>query len=515
MRQMLFSCASAAALAAAGTSFAQQASLILQNSGASVCRYNVTDWSLDVSGNQTGEGMIDWTVAATRGATGSDRLRVTGFIAVTNGGAAPATIGNIMINLQRKQGANWISSASNVSDSFAGDASTFGRCCSQASSEGRSFFSENAGSGSLEFIDVDNNTIFSMVPQPTIAPGQTVNLQYVAEFNSSALGLSTGTSMRVETLVSFGNAGRRGSGGASCTGIDVSGDGTVSADEQNVRTVATRTNISVPVLEPVNDSVTLQTVAESITVGGNIVVDGFSTDVGGGTGTETSSTSIVRHVVTAFTAEAPGGFIEFCASMSGGSASCVAGSNYSDCDIVEILIDEGCPTTFCDGDFTTFSKGGYRGNGEPGQFLIANFASAFPTGLVIGQEPGFSATWTNVNNLRTFLGQGGPSGRLTADTLNATSTAGGNLASQTAALGLNVRFAAGFGDLRVCGATYQSTGVAGDTVATVLAKVNSYLSGGALPTGMSAGALNSLVEKLNTAFDGGVVNSWASDNLCR
>ncbi|MFM7261871.1 MAG: hypothetical protein ACKO3W_14855 [bacterium] len=489
---------------------------MLTNSGASTCRYNVTNWTLDVSGAASEADVIDWTITATRGATSSDKLRVTGFLTVTNGGVAPATIGNIVLNLQRKQGNNWLSAAANVADSFTGDNATIGRCCSQASSEGRSFFAENAGSGSLEFIDVDNNTIFSMVPQPTLAAGQTVTLRYTAEYNSTALGLMTGTSMRVEALVSFGNSGRRGSGGASCTSIDVSGDGVLSADEANVRTVATRTTISVPAVEPVNDAVTLVADAAALVVGGNVVVDGYSTDIGAGgeLSSETTSASIVRHVWTPFTATEPGGFVEFCVGMSGNSSSCVEGSNYSDCGRVDIIIETGCPAVFCDGDYTTYSKGGYQGNGVPGQLLISSFSTAFPTGLVIGQEPGFSARWTDVAKLRSFMNQGGPSGRLTADTLNATSTAGGNLAGQTAALTVNVALASGFGNLRLCGAAYQSTGVAGDSVATILGKINTYMSGGALPTGMNASALNSLADKLNTSFEAGVVSTWAIDNLC-
>lgn len=505
-----------AALLASPVAFAQQASLSLTNSGSSACRYNVTEWSFDVSGEASEADVVEWTVAATRGATGPDKLRITGFLTIANNGAAPASLGNIILNLQRRQGNTWVSAAADVADSSAGDASVFARCCPQASSEGRSFFAESAASSTLEFIDVNNNTIFSMFPQPQLAGGQTITLQYTAEFNSAELGVATGGALRVEAIVSFGNAGRRGNGASTCGALDISGDGAVTIDEQQVRSVVSRTGATMPVLQPVNDTMTIVAQSKRLSSGGNVSVDGFSTDFGDGSefSTETVANSVVRHVYTPFSATEPGGYLEFCADMTGNSSSCVAGTSGSDCARVDINIDSGCPAVFCDGDYTTYSKGGYQGNGVPGQLLIQSFPTAFPNGLVIGKEPGFSATWTDVTKLRSFLNQGGPSGRLSADTLNATSTSGGNLAGQTAALTVNVALASGFGNLRLCGTAYQSTGVAGDTVATVLGKINTYMSGGALPAGMNASGLNNLADKLNTCFEAGVVSTWAIENLC-
>jgi hypothetical protein len=67
-----------------------------------------TTWTLDKeqtppAGPLTGDGTIDWDVTATCGATSDKFLIVNGVITVTNTGRANATIGNIVVNLQKRQ----------------------------------------------------------------------------------------------------------------------------------------------------------------------------------------------------------------------------------------------------------------------------------------------------------------------------------------------------------------------------------------------------------------------------
>ena len=108
-----------------------------------------------------------------------------------------------------------------------------------------------------------------------------------------------------------------------------------------------------------------------------------------------------------------------------------------------------------------------------GNFYDANFLTAFPSGLTIGivdgADPLHDATWTGDatgrTNLKTAIGGGGPSGPLTADTLNATSISGGVVSHDTLALALNIGFnAAGlhgthtnFGSLTLCNLVEGST----------------------------------------------------------
>ena len=160
------------------------------------------------------------------------------------------------------------------------------------------------------------------------------------------------------------------------------------------------------------------------------------------------------------------------------------------------------------------------------KYLQANFGILFPSGLTIGEADGggplYNATWTNVSNLRTFIGTGGTPGTLTGDTTNATSTSqtgGGNLASQVAALTINIRLSgtmpgdpAGFGNLVICN---TGTSLDGKSVQTILDQANKFLAGD--PTynlGLSAGSLTALVDNLNRSFDDCVESSWAMQFLC-
>ena len=95
------------------------------------------------------------------------------------------------------------------------------------------------------------------MPQKSIAPGETVNLLYTATFNNALLGLAPGAQVRIETIVTFGNAGARGGSGAVATNVDINGNGTLQPDEAYVRSVPTRTSLQLPVLTTCNNTVTL------------------------------------------------------------------------------------------------------------------------------------------------------------------------------------------------------------------------------------------------------------------
>jgi len=250
------------AFAAAKPPSAGQASITLSDCNAELCHANNTNWSLTKSPSSQSITLPDdpptitWTVAATRGGTSANYLTVDGVLTVTNTGTANATIGNIVINLQKKivNTSNWVSVAADIADATSGNAATAGNIVASASAESasvnaafgppnytvsgaRGTFVETAGSGALEFTDAGSNTIFSLSPQLSLAPGAAITLLYTAQFNNSVLGLAPGTQVRSEALVTFGNAGLRGGSGATAANIDANGNGTIDADEANVRTV--------------------------------------------------------------------------------------------------------------------------------------------------------------------------------------------------------------------------------------------------------------------------------------
>lgn len=277
----------AAAAGYAATGGTPQASLTLTNCDAQYCYTHNNTWSLTkevtdvVQPTADSDGTVTWTVTATKDASAAPTFTVHGTITITNTGSGPATIGNIVVNLQKpnspKKGSNapYVSIAADIADATLGDQSTAANIVAAGSQENvatnaawgtnnyavsgaQGTFVETAGSGSLNFTDASNNTLFSIVPQPVIPVGQTVTLLYEASFATSVLP-PAGTGMRVETIVTFGNSGLRGGSGATATNIDVNGNGVISADEANVRSVTCRSILAALPAVPAecNDSVTI------------------------------------------------------------------------------------------------------------------------------------------------------------------------------------------------------------------------------------------------------------------
>ncbi|MFL6261661.1 MAG: hypothetical protein ACJ76Y_18345 [Thermoanaerobaculia bacterium] len=588
----------ATAFAAAKPPSAGQASITLSDCNAELCHANNTHWSLTKSPSSQSITLPDnpptitWTVAATRGATSANFLTVDGVLTVTNTGTANATIGNIVINLQKKivNTSNWVSVAADVADATNGNAATVGNIVASASAESasvnaafgppnytvsgaRGTFTETAGSGALELTDAGSNTVFSLSPQLSLAPGASITLLYTAQFNNSVLGLAPGAQVRSEALVTFGNAGLRGGSGASAANIDINGNAVIDADEANVRTVPCRVSRTVPPLKAGNASVTLSDAASDVVASGSgIGLANFLTDLGlAGTGSgEVISGDRTASVSVDATCNPPGaGTITNTAHLNGESCSvtvqgpqtgtdpltglpvyqqisfpCVTGADLDASASASVACEETHqePPNVC-----TYTQGGFQGGGVPGQLYTNNYLSVFPSGLTIGipdgAGPRHDASWTGnstgQNALKTYLGGGGPSGALTADTTNATSTSGGALARQTAALTLNIEFgikvvggtptvdSSGFGDLQLCNLTAGSTvgswtltaaqavALNGTPVFNVLTGADNALGGNGLPGyAGSFGDLNQLVTALNESFDNCVANAFATANLC-
>lgn len=144
----------------------------------------------------------------------------------------------------------------------------------------------------------------------------------------------------------------------------------------------------------------------------------------------------------------------------------------------------------------------------------------------IDKSPKFRWVDTGLLALRAALGGGGTSGSFTRSEVNPTTMGtGGGLASQTAALTLNISSCgdATFGSATLCrfvaGDTLKDGGAPiseetakalnGQSVAAVLKATHLYLgTGGSVPFGLaSAAELNALIDNLNLAFD----NPWDSD----
>lgn len=577
-RKIVYAGMCAAVLSVGVEAQAEQAGVALKNADMDFCHRQQNEWSLiktnDAAIQPVASGTaVNWTVTVTKVATGSDELCAVGYVSVFNGGSGAATIGNIAVNLQRQRKINnqnkWVSASVDVADATNGNAATQDNILESASQENPSWnavynspatytvsgvkgtFKENGGSGSLEFTDADSNEVWAIAPQQTIPAGATVNLFFKATFNNTVLGITAGESVRTEVIVSFGNAGTRGGGGASASNIDINGNGVVDADEANVRSVSTRLTRNVPKLEKCNDPVSL---SDALSTSGAVsysnvsdpsgLLNGLSISGSGtyqlsavvsGTGSVTNKAEL-KGTNTFVTVQVPTGAVD-----PATGAPILEPQQIACCEGIALVafssVDVQEQVGFQPGDYCTVTQGGYQSNGVPGQAFDNNFITVFtPNGMDIGvytpsngpaapNGARWEATTTGRNKLKTFLAGGGPSGAITVDVLNGTSVSGGALAKQTATLSLTVAFSNGiiwpfgFGSLLYSNPPNSADSLNGFSVSQILYAANQALAGSGLPAGYTFSSLNTLVDNLNKSFDNNhgsklcESSDWADEHL--
>ena len=204
-----------------------------------------TTWTLAKTGSvDTSAKTVTWSITATPSTTTTNHLIVSGQLRVRNIGNAPAPIGNIVVALQTRSGVVWQTRAADVADATSGDAATVAHTANGD-------VTENAASGSLGFTDAHNNSLFSLVPEVSIAPGAKVTLNFSASFDNSVLGLANGTKVRSYVAVSFGNHG------SGAHNVDITGNGLIDPDEQYVKTVTESDDERVPCATTGNTTATL------------------------------------------------------------------------------------------------------------------------------------------------------------------------------------------------------------------------------------------------------------------
>ncbi len=458
-----------------GAAFAQQASITLTNCGAAYCYTHDNKWDLtkEVTGNTVtaGIGTVTWTITATKDGSAAATFTVHGGMTVTNTGTAPATIGNIVVNLQKPNSAKiggknvpWVSIAADVANAVDGDAATTANIVAAGSAESQLFngtfgagnytvsnakgtFVETAGSGPLNFKDASDNSLFLLVPQPVIPVGGSVTLLYDASFSTAVLP-AAGTPLRVEALVTFGNAGARGGSGASASNIDINGDGVIDTttliqtgeqgandgDEAKVRTVPCRVTLAaLPVApEETNSSVTITdpgvTSTGTATTANSVGYDQFPA---------TTSTTQSWTVSVDVDGGANGGKVCNDASLdgtaSGGTLNVVVDHDglgnpiYATYACADAANDEAsaCADVGSQGikvgDFCTITQGGWgappNGN-NPGAILANNFSTVYSGGFVevgIPGASGFSIKLNGAGAVCKYLPAGGTPGALTGD----------------------------------------------------------------------------------------------------
>jgi hypothetical protein len=273
------------------------------------------------------------------------------------------------------------------------------------------------------------------------------------------------------------------------------------------------------------------------TTGTGFTVGNFVTNIGSGTGTEVISATVTRTVSVDVSCDNGSGTVGNTANLAGEDSSVQVQTGIDPITLLPIYVDFACCVgvdldasavvdiscsgtpgcKFCDAPLCTYTQGGYAQTnphtGLPAQLLWNNFATVYPSGIVVGG--GFSMKFTSAAAISAYLPAGGAADSLNADLVDPTSSNSGVFGGQVLTLKINIDFSAAgltangpLGALVLCNL--------GVTVNQVLADANTVLGGGALPSYVtSISELNDLVNNLNNAFDNCADTAWAEANLCR
>ncbi len=496
------------------------ASIKLTAVSMSVGQTSDTEWTLDKTGWLSGN-TVTWDITATQGATVPGRLVLLGQMTVTNTGSGPATIGNIVVNLQKRVGNTWVSASANVANATDGDAAITADIHAQASSESLSTFTENIASGELEFMDATNNTVWALEPPKLVEGGDTLSLLFQASFDNNVLGLANGTLIRSEVIVSFGNSTN---GGNSTSNVDINGNGVIDTDEARVRSVPSRLTVAVPAPVPGNSMVTLTDTVDDIATTGTVTFSNAVFNLGATSGTVTATVD----------GGTDGGTITNCAHLTSGSSSVVSGGftfpvvnglDLTDCSTVDVgasTCTPGAPGCgWRDGDIVTYPQALWgSASSAAGALLLNYFFSIYTAGEVeigVPGAAGFSAVFTSGSAIVTYLPAVGTPAPLNNDLIDPSTTSSGSFGGTVLALALNVDASGltggssgvAFGNLSLCNMAPASLN--GTSVASFLGLVNTLLGGGS--NGYSIDELAPIADTLNDTFVAGAVSSFAQDHL--
>jgi len=497
------------------------ASVSLSSSSSRVSLTSGSQWSLSKTGSLSGN-TVTWNITATKTATQSGQLLIQGQMTVSNTGNGPATIGNIVVNLQKRQGNSWVTKSSDIANATQGDDATSAKIHAAASSENKSSFLENGASGALEFMDATNNTLFSLTPQVLVGAGQSKTLLFSAAFNNnnSALQLTAGTQIRAEVIVTFGNATQSGN---STANVDINGNGVIDSDEARVRSVPSRITLTVPAQVNGNATPTLSDTANDIAASGTASFSNVQFNLGATSGTVTATVN----------GGASGGSITNCAHLTspdqtvnaGGTFTTIQGINLQSCSTIDVGGTPptctvpgapGCPWN----NNEAFTRTQLAWDSSTSWFASYDSIYASSLGEVevgLPGSSGFSLRFTGPDKVTAFFVQSGPAAALNADLSDTTSSSSGGFGGQTLALRMNVDFSAAgalggsvtLGSLRLCDMT--DTSLNNRTVSDVLGLANTLLGGGS--NGYQIADITDLVTSLNNAFVDGVPSSFAAAHI--
>jgi hypothetical protein len=514
----------------------------LTHSNADLLQTSNTAWTLLKTGSvDTSTQTVTWTITTTKGATVGGNLVVDGDLDLTNIGNGPATLGNIVVNLQMRSGHShggggcgghgrhgyendgWETVASDVANATNDLAATSANVVADENVEHQGTFDTGPGSGKLYFLDRATNSVFSLVPEVTLPKFSETPLLFSASFDNNVLKIAQSDEVRIEVIVTFGNHALGGPG--SGIDIDINGNGVIDPDEHRVRSVSNLFERNVPPTIAANTTLTTSDAVADIATTGTVTFSNAQIDLATG------------KVTANYDPGASGGSITNCAHATGTGISdmvgplvytIVAPANLTSCD-TEIIHQAVCTpgTQGCgwhDNDIVTWSQIAW-GGGESG-LLESDFDTVFAPEsdlmeIGIPGAAGFSIIWDDPTKLVSFLPATGAPGQLTADLLDPTVSASGSYGGEVATMRLNIAFgddnllgattSIHLGDLSVCNLTGTQAPLNGLTVRAVQAQANTILGGG---TGsVSLIDMFTVINNIDMAFNGGPVSTFAQQSL--
>ena len=423
-----------------------------------------------------------------------------------NLGTLSAPIGNVVVNLQRLIGDQWVTLSSSVADASSGDAATSAIVNLVGDGPEGTLIEEDDASGALTFTD-DAGAPWSLAPRRELAPRSAFIVNFVATFDNDALGLPNGARVRAELIVTHGNTGPHGH---SAHDLDIDGDGAIDGGETHVDSEIGRAAGLVPPAVSGGGAVELFDDESDLSTTGTVTCTDAVFDLGETIGTVTVSVD----------GGVDGGTITNCAHLVSGSFA------LDDCDTRTIPRRD---FEWQVGDVITYDQEKWGGDpdvvGSAAALLLAHYDAVFaPTfGIVevgIPGSAGFSVRLFSASAVLSYLPDLGVPGAFVFDLIDPSSTAAGALGGEVTALRLNIAFsdhgttrgASGlaFGDLTLCGLTSTPL-FNGLTVRQLEAVANTAVGGGA--SSYTYADLADFLFDVNSAFNIGLVTPFARDHI--
>lgn len=509
-------------------------------SNANVLSTGDTAWTLTKTASvDTAQKTVTWNIRSVKGSTTNGRLVADGYLDVFNLGTAPATLGNIVVNIQARQGNQWVTVSSDVADATSGDAATSAHVVGDNTVEHQSLFTENSASGPLSFTDRRFNTMFSLVPEAKIQPWQDLPLVFSASFDNTVLKLAQGAPVRFEVVVTFGN---HPLGGPNHTdeNVDINGNGLIDADEHKVKSIIALFQKSVPAQQVGNTSLALADSPSDIATQGTVTFTNPVITLGTTTGT----------VKVNYDAGTDGGSITNCVHGTGSpTVKTTVGNQYTFIEVPQLNLTT-CTTAaiaqptctpgapgcgWHDGDMESYGQntwGGHDPNdGSPSthaaQLLLADYDAIYAgSGEIITlgiplANGGKQLRFSGGQKLFDYLPQFNAPAALNANVDDPSITSSGIFGGQVAALQLDIDFnnagvlggtaSVKYSTVRLCGLTGGVSGLNGSTIAQLRDVVNTALGAGATPYAITD--LSSLLTSVTEAFQNKDVSTFAQEHL--